>query len=285
EALLASPLQVNAYDPFTNNTVVWMAAPAEWAGWLTATPDADSTIGMRLALDEPSVRDWLERSAGRTLSESQMLDTDAATAAVQSAVGRLTTTVDMRLYERDRTHTVRAGESITSIAYDYGIPYPYIQAANPGVDGLNAGQTLTIPSRDVFLEYEPVRDKRIVVSISGNWTKVYENDTLLWEWTSSTGVSDSPTWPGVYQIISHEINAYAGNWNLYMPYFMGVYKPIPGSGFTNGFHGFPTRGGGQILWENSLGTRVTYGCILLSDANAQRLYEWAENGVVVEILP
>jgi lipoprotein-anchoring transpeptidase ErfK/SrfK len=70
-----------------------------------------------------------------------------------------------------------------------------------------------------------------------------------------------------------------------MPNFMGVYQPIPGADFTNGFHGFPTRGGGQLLWENSLGTRVTYGCILLSNTNIGLLYDWAEPGVVVEIMP
>ena len=70
---------------------------------------------------------------------------------------------------------------------------------------------------------------------------------------------------------------------LYMPNFMGVYQPVPGAAFTNGFHGFPTRGGGQLLWENSLGRKVTYGCILLHNNNMQQLYNWAEEGVVVEI--
>ena len=64
---------------------------------------------------------------------------------------------------------------------------------------------------------------------------------------------------------------------------MGVYRPIPGAAFTNGFHGFPTRGGSQLLWTSSLGTRVTYGCILVSSDNAKLLYDWAQEGVVVEI--
>jgi len=34
---------------------------------------------------------------------------------------------------------------------------------------------------------------------------------------------------------------------------------------------------------NSLGTKVTFGCILLSNENAEALYNWAEEGVVVEI--
>jgi lipoprotein-anchoring transpeptidase ErfK/SrfK len=124
-----------------------------------------------------------------------------------------------------------------------------------------------------------------VVSITQQHAWVYENGGLKWEWPVSTGIQSSPTWPGIYQIQSHEPNAYAGNWNLWMPNFMGVYQPIPGSDFTNGFHGFPTRGGSQLLWTDSLGTRVTYGCILVSNDNIQALYNWAEEGVVVEIQP
>jgi lipoprotein-anchoring transpeptidase ErfK/SrfK len=68
-----------------------------------------------------------------------------------------------------------------------------------------------------------------------------------------------------------------------MPYFLSIYEAVPG--FYNGIHGFPSRGGAQVIWENALGRPVTYGCILLSTANAQTLYAWAEDGVVVEIQP
>ena len=285
QALLASPLEVDAYNPFTGDVLTWAVPPSMWAGWLTAQADTSNTLGLRLALDEGALADYLTSTADATLPEGQYIEAKDAAAKVAAAVGDLQTSATVRVHERDRVHTVQSGESITSIAYDYGIPYPYIQDANPDAGTLNAGQSLVIPSREVFLEYDPVPNKRVVVSISGNWTRVYENGNLKWDWVSSTGINSSPTWPGVYQIISHEESAYAANWNLDMPWFMGVYKPIPGSGFTNGFHGFPTRGGGQILWENSLGTKVTYGCILLSNTNASLLYDWAENGVVVEILP
>jgi lipoprotein-anchoring transpeptidase ErfK/SrfK len=51
----------------------------------------------------------------------------------------------------------------------------------------------------------------------------------------------------------------------------------------NGFHGFPTRGGGYLLWTGDLGHPVTYGCVLLSLENAEALFNWAEDGVVVEV--
>ena len=68
-----------------------------------------------------------------------------------------------------------------------------------------------------------------------------------------------------------------------MPWFLGVYRPVPDVDFMNGFHGFPSRAGSQILWINDLGHPITYGCILLSTENAKALYDWAQAGVVVDI--
>jgi lipoprotein-anchoring transpeptidase ErfK/SrfK len=145
------------------------------------------------------------------------------------------------------------------------------------------GQTITIPSPDELLPLPIVENKRVVVSISDQRMWAYENGALKWEWPVSTGIDSSPTAPGIFQVQSHEPNAYASSWDLWMPNFMGIYRPVPSSDFMNGFHGFPTRNGANLLWTNSLGHKVTYGCILLSNDNAPRLYDWAEEGVVVEV--
>ncbi len=284
--LLTSFLDIRVYDPMTDDTVYWSLPPEQWGNWLTATPDENSVTGLALAIDETQAATYLTTEADSTFDSSRYIKLDEAVNAVQQAIARGQTESFVRVYHHDREHTVRAGETIISIAWDYGVPYPWIQQANPGVgDGLSAGQTITIPSVDNFLPYPVIPDKRIVVSISQQHAWIYESGNLKWEWPVSTGIASSPTWPGIYQIQSHEPNAYAGNWNLWMPNFMGVYQPIPGADFTNGFHGFPTRGGSQLLWTDSLGTRVTYGCILLSNENIQALYTWAEEGVVVEIQP
>ncbi|MCA9895541.1 MAG: L,D-transpeptidase family protein [Anaerolineae bacterium] len=282
--LLRNPLDIQIYDAVTGDSVYWSLAPETWGNWLTASADANSEIGMALAFQDAPLRDYLQNQANSVFDASRTLDVDGSVNVLQQALasGQPSNTV-LTVKHLPRTHTVQAGESITSIAWDYGIPYLYIQQANNGLSSVSIGQEITIPPADIFLELPVVPNKRIVVSISQQRTRVYENGQLIWDWATSTGIADSPTWPGVYQVLSHVPNAYAGNWDLYMPDFMGVYKPIPGSDFTNGFHGFPTRGGGQLLWENSLGRRVTYGCILLSNVNVQQLYEWAQEGVVVEI--
>ncbi|HLU10977.1 MAG TPA: L,D-transpeptidase family protein [Oceanobacillus sp.] len=283
-ALLANPLEIRAYDPVSDDTDYWTLMPDTWVEWLTAVTDPNQPLGLALSLDDSSVRGYL-RNKQAELGESRYIDLDESVDALQNAISRSRTTAYVRVYHRDVEHVVQPGETIISIAYDYGIPYPYVQEANGGIESVSVGQTIRLPSHDVMLPLPIVYDKRIVVSISEQRVRVYEDGDLKWDWIASTGIQSSPTWPGIYQIISHEPNAYAANWDLWMPNFMGVYRPIPGSDFTNGFHGFPTRGGSQLLWTNSLGTRVTYGCILLSNENIRTLYEWAEEGVVVEIQP
>jgi lipoprotein-anchoring transpeptidase ErfK/SrfK len=67
-----------------------------------------------------------------------------------------------------------------------------------------------------------------------------------------------------------------------MPHFMGDYEAAPG--FMNGIHGLPTRDGYTLVWESSLGVRrSSYGCIILGLEEAAWLFDWAEEGVVVEI--
>jgi len=112
---------------------------------------------------------------------------------------------------------------------------------------------------------------------------VYENGKQIKKFVISTGVDRSPTQPGVFQVLTHKANAYASVWDLYMPNFLGIYEAWPG--FMNGIHGLPTLSNGTRLWANVLGRPASYGCIILDLPDSKFLYNWAENGVVVEILP
>jgi lipoprotein-anchoring transpeptidase ErfK/SrfK len=97
----------------------------------------------------------------------------------------------------------------------------------------------------------------------------------------STGIADSPTLPGIFQVLTHEENAYAAIWDLYMPHFMGIYYATPD--LLNGIHGLPMLSSGRRLWAEVLGRPASYGCIILDLQAAEQLYAWAETGVVVEI--
>ncbi len=280
--LLSSPLAIQGFDPIRNETFDWSLPPQVWGQWLVAETDPNSPTGLRLALNRVGLAAYLD-SKDNTLDEARYLKIDEAVQAVQSALAANNLNAWVRIYHTPIQHTVRSGETLSSIAFNYGIPYGWIQLENSGVGALSVGQTVTIPSPDGLIPLPIVYNKRIVISLSQQRMWAYENGQLKWEWVVSTGIASSPTSPGVFQIQSHFDNAYAGNWDLWMPYFMGIYQPVPTLDFMNGFHGFPTRGGSQLLWTNSLGTRVTYGCILLSNTNAQLLYTWAEQGVIVDI--
>jgi LysM repeat protein len=285
QALIANPLTLRLYDPVLDRSETNTIPPETWSAWLTAADDPASPLGVRLQLDPDAARAYLAGQpvgAGK-FGAGRRIDADEAAAALDQALADGTNAATTRLYYDAFPHTVSAGDSLTGVAWAYGIPYPYIEAANPGVGALSVGQTITIPSLDEQIPLPVVPEKRIVVSISGQRVRVYERGALLHDWIASTGIASSPTWQGVYQVLMREPNAYAGNWDLWMPSFIGVYHPIPGAAFINGFHGFPTRGGGQLLWTGDLGRRVTYGCILLSNENVTWLYDWAETGVVVEI--
>ena len=283
--LPVGPLSLRAYDPISNQTLTWAVAPLGWGDWLLVSVDPKDATRLGWRVDTAKVAAFLKAQA-ITLGPDRYLEETEASAAIEKAILAGNSSVSLRVYHRERQHTVQAGETLSSIAQDYGLPYPWLQQANSAMAGaLIPGQILTIPSPDVLLPLPIVENKRVLVSISLQKMWAYENGAVKWEWPVSTGIASSPTFPGVFQIQSHEPNAYAANWNLEMPHFMGIYRPVPTVDFMNGFHGFPTRNGSQILWTSSLGRPVTYGCILISSSNATLLYQWADEGVVVEIQP
>jgi LysM repeat protein len=281
---LSRTLTVLAYDPITDERLTWSLAPETWNQWVIARRVSDSPTGFVFSLASNAVQDYFLLK-DVALPASQYLQADEAAANLLAAYDNGSWNSTVRIYHNEQEHIVQAGETLSSIARDYGMPYPWLEQANPGLTGLYAGQSILIPSPDLFLPLPVVEHKRIIISLSQQKMWAYENGNLQWEWVVSTGIAESPTSPGVYQVQTHVDNAYAGNWDLWMPYFIGIYRPVPTSDFMNGFHGFPTRGNSQLLWTNSLGRPVTYGCVLVSDDNAAALYQWAEAGVVVEIQP
>ncbi|MEB2287384.1 MAG: L,D-transpeptidase family protein [Anaerolineae bacterium] len=282
-ALLSSPFELRGYDPIRDEWHTWSAPPDVWAAWLTAEPDASSATGLRLAANPDAARAFAETSA--RFADERYVDAEEAVSAVQRALAQSAARATVRVRHGETVYEVRGGQTLAAIAEEIGIPYPYIQAANPGVNtnALSVGQRLTIPSLDILVPLEPVAHKRIVVSRSQQHLWAYENGQVVFDWVISTGLPTSPTALGVFQVQTHDPNAYADQWNLYMPHFMGFYHPGPNMDLWNGFHGFPTRGGGYLLWTGDLGRPVTYGCVLLSLENAAALYEWAEDGVIVEM--
>ena len=287
--LLTTAVAIQAFDPIRNEQLDYTITPDLWQNWLTLQVDSAAEQPFIWQVNSQQAQLSLEREMDSWLGDGRYLETeglsDAVVTAVQNGLSNPNPTIKQRIYHEPTQHIVQRGETFASIGRDYGMPYPWLQQVNPNISDLYPGQAIIIPSPDDLIPLPVVENKRVIVSISEQKMWAYENGQLKWEWLASTGIDDSPTSPGVFQVQTHETNAYAGNWDLWMPYFMGIYQPIPTSSFMNGFHGFPTRDGHNILWTSSLGRQVTYGCILVSTENSELLFNWAEAGVIVEIRP
>lgn len=282
QRFVGQAFRIHAYDPFTDEKVVWTVEPDMFASWLKAAL-SDDRRRVILSIDYDSAVAYLE-SLKSSLGEGRTLDVGESIGAMQAALeaGQLDALVRVR--DLPSQYTVQLGDTFMAIARKFGIPVVFLVEQNPGVDpgSLHVGDVINIPSRDIMLPLPIVPDKRIVIDISDLRMYIYEKGELIKNWGTSTGIDDSPTLPGVYQIRTHEELAYASSWDLWMPHFMGVYEAAPG--FMNGIHGLPKRGGHTLVWRDALGSyRTSYGCIILGLEEADWLYHWAPEGVIVEI--
>ena len=149
------------------------------------------------------------------------------------------------------------------------------------IDRLSVGQEITIPAQDLLTPFIPMARKQIVIDLAEQNMRIYENGALLYEWMVSTGLKDSPSHRGVFQVVSKEEKAYGSQWDLWMPYFIGIY-PAGGTVY-NGIHELPILANGQRLWAGTLGRPASFGCVILGIPEAETLFNWAEIGVLVVI--
>ena len=122
-------------------------------------------------------------------------------------------------------------------------------------------------------------NKHILVDISEQHMYVYEGDTLVYSFVSSTGMNNS-TRVGTFSVLEKIPNAYGATWNIWMPNWLGIYWS---GSLQNGIHALPILSNGATLWEGYLGMPISYGCVVLGTSEAQLLYDWADVGTPVEI--
>jgi lipoprotein-anchoring transpeptidase ErfK/SrfK len=129
----------------------------------------------------------------------------------------------------------------------------------------------------------PIKDRLVLVGIAEQRMHVYEGDKLIYDFIVSTGEPGRPTAIGEFEILNKIEVAYASTWNLDMPNWLGIYWAGP---LQNGIHSLPTvKHTGQTLWDGYLGQRVSYGCVILGEEESATLYQWAEVGTKVKIVP
>ena len=281
QAYIQKPFLIKVYDPIQDETLDWSISPEALASWVIVSEPTSREPVIRL--DPARFTAYLEKKAA-SLAPMRSLEPYQPPSDLTNfwQEGK---TLQLMSRHLPTTYTVAAGDTLWNIARKVEVQYWMILKANPGVSdaALRKGQVLQIPSKNDMLPLPVVMGKRIVISISQQHMWTYENGNLRKEYVISTGISSSPTMPGVYQVQSHIENAYAENWDLWMPNFLGIYQAVPG--FWNGIHGLPVMSNGVRLWANVLGQPITYGCILMDLKDGLDVYSWAEEGTVVEINP
>ena len=279
QAYIQKPLMINVYDPIQDETLDWSVSSEALASWLVVSDP--KALEPAVHLDHTRLTAYLEKKSA-SLSPSRTLEPYEVPSDL-TQFWQAGHTLQLMARYLPTTYTVVAGDTLWNIARKVEVQYWLILKANPGVSdaALRSGQVLQIPSKNDMLPLPVVMGKRIVISISQQHMWTYENGHLRKDYVISTGIDSSPTMPGVYQVQSHVENAYAENWDLWMPNFLGIYQAVPG--FWNGIHGLPVMSNGVRLWANVLGRPITYGCILMDLKDGQDVYNWAEEGVVVEI--
>ena len=122
-------------------------------------------------------------------------------------------------------------------------------------------------------------NKYILVDISEQHMYVYEDESLVYSFVSSTGMHNG-TRVGNFSVLDKIPNAYGATWDIWMPHWLGIYW----AGSTeNGIHALPILPSGATLWSGYLGVPISYGCVVLGTYEAELLYDWADIGTPVEI--
>jgi len=184
-----------------------------------------------------------------------------------------------------KVYVVQAGETLSQIANRYGTTVAAIMAANdlPSADKISVGQRLTISKGGGSAPVTVAKPTKFVVSISQQRCWLYAGETVIAKWVCSTGRPGSGTRPGTYRIQSKLPKAYGSTWNIWMPYWLGIYWA---GASENGIHGLPWNAkSGVQVWTGYVGRRITYGCVMLDNVNAKMLYNMAWIGMPVVIKP
>ena len=177
------------------------------------------------------------------------------------------------------TYTVQRGDNLTQIAARFGMTVAAISRlngiANPSQ--IYVGQVLRLTGT---APTPSGAGKLIVVDLSDQHMWAYEGDQLVYSFVVSTGAAPSYTVAGEFRIQSKIPNAYASTWDLWMPWWMGIYWA---GSVENGIHALPIGSNGEITWAGYLGTPISYGCIILGTQEAAQLYNWAVIGTPLSI--
>lgn len=189
-------------------------------------------------------------------------------------------------------HIVQRDEYLSLIARTYGVPWTTIAEANniTNSNNITAGTALVIPGADPGVTSGNIINsvpaiaqnlpdpgahwgvgREIVVDLSTQMTYAYEHGDLVFSALVSTGLPATPTVQGEYSIW-HRTPAQRMTGPGYdLPNVQWVMYFYQGYGF----HG--------TYWHNNFGNPMSHGCVNMTNADAEWLYNFASLGTNVYV--
>lgn len=178
------------------------------------------------------------------------------------------------------THVVQRGDTLSSIALRYGTTVAALMAVNrlTNPNFIYVGQRLAIPGG--VTTPAPVPSTPPATDYGGKWIDVdltyqilraYAGQTLMFQTLVSTGLPATPTVVGSYRIYAKYVSAPMSGPGYYLPnvpYIMYFYR------------GYALHG---TYWHSNFGRPMSHGCVNLSVADAEWLFNWAEVGTPVVV--
>lgn len=285
---LSQSFTLIGYDPFKDVRLPWTSTQEEITRWLLA-----GTTG--LALRPEAFKPFVNAVNAQLAQDVQprYLDEREVMAEVNRAIAANENTAYLRVRYLPTVMTLSAGDWGQRIARKTGIPFRLIENANPNTNWnqLSIGQQINLPSRDLLLVEPPVPNKRIIVDLDRRYMVAYENGEIAFHWRISIGREEAPTYPGIFQVLTHAEKAFGSGFSLCtstgcaqweMMWFMGIYEVVPG--LMNGFHGAVLLPNGAYLDDGRIGGASTFGCVMAGNTEAEQLFRWADKGTVVEVV-
>ena len=139
------------------------------------------------------------------------------------------------------------------------------------VDDNSLGQSVLPDEARIQIPAEGNGERWIDVNLSEQRVYAYEGDVVVNSFLVSTGVAETPTVTGEYQIyVKVRIQDMSGP-GYYLPdvpWVMYFYEEY-------GFHG--------TYWHNNFGTPMSRGCVNMRIEDAAWLYDWASVGTTVNV--
>jgi lipoprotein-anchoring transpeptidase ErfK/SrfK len=176
-------------------------------------------------------------------------------------------------------YIVQRGDTLATIARQYGVTYPYLMQLNglANADQIYAGQSLIVPGEGSAPAAPPdpgassPEGKEVVVVLSTQRAYAYENGELLREFVVSTGIPGFQTVTGTYHIYL----------KLVSQRMVGPGYDLPGVPWVMYFYqGYGLHG---TYWHHNFGTPMSHGCVNMRTEDAAWVFDWAPIGTTVTV--